>query len=179
MIILTGHTSGIGRAVYQKLSHEFQVKGLSRATGHDLETGVQPFVNDDFDVYINNAYSGFKQTELLYELFKRNKHRPCSIINIGSVSGDGNRDQVNQYAVHKASLEKACNQLQLIDTECKIIHVKLGRVNTPMTEHRKQFPRIDPDYVANTIQWIINQPKDILIKNITIDVMHSRKEMIK
>lgn len=178
MITITGHTSGIGKALFDNFSLEYHpVKGLSRSNGHDLEKDLDSFISNDFQVYINNAYSGFRQTELLYKLFEQNRDRKCLIINIGSVSADGNKDDINEYAVHKASLEKACTQLQLIDSKCKIIHVKLGRTKTPMTEHRSNFPRIEPEYIADTVKWIISQPEQILIKNITIDIMHSRKEL--
>lgn len=178
-IVITGHTSGLGKALYNLLSKDHEVISLSRQNGYDLSKGLDKFLIDDFDVYINNAYHDFSQTKLLYQLFEKNKYRDCSIINVGSVSADGNRDTVNEYAVHKASLEKACLQLQLIDTNCKIIHLKLGRMNTPMTDHRSEYPRIETDYIANTIEWVMGQPKDILIKNMTLDIMNSRRKKIQ
>lgn len=175
-IVITGHTSGLGKTLYDALSKDHEVLGLSRETGHDLSLDLCNFEIDNFDVYINNAYYGYAQTELLYQLFDKNKYKDCTIINIGSVSADGNKDTVNEYAIHKAALEKACSQLQLIDSDCRVVHLKLGRMNTPMTEHRKEYPRMETEYVANVIEWIIKQPKDILLKNITIDIMHSRRK---
>jgi hypothetical protein len=54
--------------------------------------------------------------------------------------------------------------------------MQLGRMNTPMTEHRKEYPRIETKYVTDTIKWIMQQPKDIIIKNLTLDIMHSRRK---
>jgi NADP-dependent 3-hydroxy acid dehydrogenase YdfG len=176
--VITGHTSGLGNACYEYFKHDHQVTGLSRSNDYDLSRDLEMFVSTDFDVYINNAYYEFAQTELLYRLFEENKYRECMIINIGSVSADGNKDTINRYAIHKASLEKACNQLQLIDSNCKVIHIKLGRINTPMTDHRSNYPRIEPSYIVDVIDWIIQQPRQILIKNITVDIMHSRKEIV-
>lgn len=175
-VVITGHTSGLGKFLYKNLSLEHDVLGLSRENGHDLSIDTCPFLIDNFDVYINNAYYGYAQTDLLYQLFDRNKNRDCAIINIGSVSADGNRDTVNEYAIHKASLEKACSQLQLIDSECRVVHLKLGRMNTPMTDHRSEYPRMELHHVSSAIDWIIKQPKDILIKNLTLDIMHSRRK---
>lgn len=175
-IVITGHTSGLGKAIYDRFEKKHQVVGLSRSTGHDLSSNIRPFLIDDFDIYVNNAYYNYSQTDLLYRLFDRNKYRDCTIINIGSVSADGNKDTVNEYAVHKAALEKACTQLQLIDSDCRVIHLKLGRMNTPMTEDRNMYPRMNTEYVAETIEWMINQPSNILIKNLTIDIMHSRRK---
>lgn len=176
-IVITGHTSGLGKALYDSLSERHDVLGLSRQNGYDLSVDLYPFLVDNFDVYINNAYHGYAQVDLLYQMFDKNKYRKCTIINIGSVSADGNRDSVNEYAVHKSALEKACSQLQLIDSECKVVHLKLGRMNTPMTDHKKDYPRMDTAHIANTIEWIMNQPSDILIKNLTLDIMHSRRKI--
>jgi NAD(P)-dependent dehydrogenase (short-subunit alcohol dehydrogenase family) len=175
-IIITGHTSGLGKSLYDDLSEKHDVIGLSRQNGHNLSIDLASFMIDDFDVYINNAYHAYAQTDLLYQLFDKNKYRECTIINIGSVSADGNRDAVNEYAIHKAALEKACSQLQLIDSECKVVHLKLGRMNTPMTDHKSEYPRMDTKYIANAIKWMIDQPNDILIKNLTLDIMHSRRK---
>jgi NADP-dependent 3-hydroxy acid dehydrogenase YdfG len=177
-IVITGHTSGLGKTLYETLSKKHEVVGLSRATGNDLNDGVNSFLINDFDLYINNAHCKYFQTDLLYELFNQNKYRKCAIINIGSVSADGNKDMENEYAIHKASLEKACLQLQLIDSDCKIIHMKLGRMNTPMTDHRKEYPRMNTDYITSTIEWIMSQPKEIIIKNLTLDIMHSRRKLV-
>lgn len=176
-IVITGHTSGLGKTLYDSLSKRHEVLGLSRQNGHDLSIDLCPFIVDNFDVYINNAYHQYAQVDLLYQIFNKNKYRHCSIINVGSVSADGNRDSVNEYAIHKSALEKACSQLQLIDSECKVIHLKLGRMNTPMTDHKKEYPRMDTDYISNVIEWIMIQPSDILIKNFTLDIMHSRRKI--
>ena len=178
-VIITGHTSGLGKTLHNRLSEENEVIGFSRSNGHDLSKNLTPFLSTDFDVYINNAYYEYSQVNLLYKLFDINKNRNCIILNIGSVSADGNKDSVNEYAIHKSTLEKACFQLQLIDTDCKVIHLKLGRMDTPMTESRKEYPRIDTNYITDVIKWIIEQPNNILIKNLTLDIMHSRRKEVK
>lgn len=175
-IYITGHTSGLGAALYDFFDREDCVLiGMSRSNGYDLDKNLIDFVHDDFSIYINNAHSGYQQTRLLYQLFEKNQGRRCVIVNIGSVSADGNKDSLNEYAVQKAALEKACTQLQLIDTDCRIVHIKLGRMNTPMTEHRAMYPRMHPAYVARSIGWVLSQPNEILVKNLTLDVMHSRQ----
>lgn len=171
-IAITGSTGGLGTALTTVFCDHNIIK-LDRDKGFDLEKNLDDFVLSDFDVYINNAYSSFRQTELLYKLFDKNRDRKSIIISIGSVSSDGNKDYINEYAVHKASLEKACNQLQLIDSECKVSLVKLGRTNTAMVSNRIGYPKMDPIYVANCIKWLIEQPEEIVIKTLTIDQKHS------
>ena len=173
-IVITGSTGGLGNSLVE-IFREHNLVCLDRVNGYDLDKNLDDFILDDFDVYINNAYSGFQQTNLLYKLFEKNKDRYCIIINIGSVSSDGNKDYINQYAINKASLEKTCLQLQLIDSECKVSLIKLGRMNTKMVADRIGYPKMDPNYVANSIKWLVEQPKNIVIKNLTIDQQHSNK----
>lgn len=175
-IRITGHTNGLGSCLYERLKENNEVIGMSRSNGYDLSVCEDQFVFADFDVYINNAYHAYAQTNLLYKLFEKNKYRYCSIINIGSVSADGNKDVVNEYAIHKASLEKACSQLQLVDSNCKVVHLKIGRMNTRMTDHLSEYPRIDVSRISDAVEWIISQPKNIVVKNLTLDIMHSRRK---
>lgn len=179
-IFVTGHTSGLGKSIYNLCDEaDYTVTGLSRSNGYDLTKDLNDFLlQNDWDIFVNNAYSGWMQTELLYKLFEQNKNRKCTIINIGSVSADGNYDTVNEYAVHKAALDKACMQLQLIDCECKVVQVKLGRMDTPLVAHkhaRKLDPVIVANYIINTI--IKNASDDMLIKNFTVDIMNSRRPL--
>ena len=53
------------------------------------------------------------------------------------------------YAVHKAPLDKACMQLQLIDSECKVVQVKLGRMDTLVAN--KKARKMDTKDIAKII----------------------------
>ena len=171
-VSITGSTGGLGTAIVNTFN-DCKLHLLDRNKGFDLDKNLNDFVSQDFDVFINNAHSGFRQTELLYKLFESNKNRNCIIINIGSVSSDGNKDYVNEYAVQKNALEKSCLQLQLIDSECKVTLVKLGRTDTAMVANRKGYPKMDPMYIAKCIRWLVEQPENIVIKNLTVDQIHS------
>jgi NADP-dependent 3-hydroxy acid dehydrogenase YdfG len=174
-VCITGSSSGIGLAAKKLfLSKGFDLVTFDRSDKRDLEKNLDAFLSSDFDFYINNAHAGFKQVELLYKLWEMNNKRQCTVINIGSVSSDGNKDYVNNYAVEKSALEKACTQLQLINSRMRVSLLKLGRVDTPMVEHIQDVPKLDTSYVVDAINWIINQPKNIVIKNLTLDVVNSR-----
>lgn len=171
-IYVTGGSKGLGKEICGVLQRNYlfsEVISLSRDNGYDLRKNLDDFVKDDFEVYVNNAQSGFAQTELLYKLFEANKHRECHIINIGSVSGDGDRKTVNPYAVEKAALEKATTQLQLVPSECRVSLLKPGRMHTEMVGHI-DAPKLHPYTVAYLINTIVDQPSDVLIKSITVDV---------
>lgn len=167
-IVITGTTSGLGKACKDELELDHLVEALDRPK-YDLDVNLDAYVKTDFDVYINNAYSGYKQVELLYKLFEANKNRSCKIINIGSVVADKTYDKVYPYAIHKKALADACLQLQQIDSQCKVIHLRLGRMATPMTEHRPG-PKLDPKTVVAYIDTVLlNMPTAVVIKDLTID----------
>lgn len=166
-IVITGTTSGLGKACKEQFTH-YEIESLDRPT-YDLDVDLDAYVKNDFDVYINNAYSGYKQVELLYKLFEANKNRDCLIINIGSVVADKTYERVYPYAIHKKALADACLQLQQIDSQCKITHLRLGRMETLMTEHRPG-PKLDPGTIATYIENVLlHLPPTVVIKDLTID----------
>lgn len=165
-IVITGTTSGLGLTCKNYFNH-YDVVELNRPK-YDLNINLQDFILDDFDVYINNAYSNWTQVDLLYSLFEKNRDRECKIINVGSVCADRTYNKVYPYAVHKLALDAACNQLQQIDSKCKVIHLKLGRMQTPMTSHRPH-PKIDTTIVAKQIDYLINMDNSVVIKELSID----------
>ena len=179
-IYITGTSGGLGSAIKHELEPSLFVEVVDlNLPDYDLEGDLDRFLVD-FDVFINCAYSqdaGFAQTELLYRLFEANKHRDCQIINIGSVSADGDRKEVNQYAIHKAALEKACSQLSLIESECRVSLIKPGRMKTRMTDHRSEFYRMDPQHVAKAIVWMMETPKELNVKSLTLDVHNSNRKI--
>jgi NAD(P)-dependent dehydrogenase (short-subunit alcohol dehydrogenase family) len=168
-VVITGTTRGLGKATkeYLKSLYGYTVIDLNRPQ-YDLDANLADFVISDFDVYINNAYSGWTQVDLLYKLYEANKNRTCMIVNIGSVSADGNYDYANAYAVHKAALDKACMQMQLMNTECRVVQIKLGRMDTDMVKE-KPGPKLDPGWVAQQIGMIINFPYNVLPKTLVFD----------
>ena len=166
-IVITGTTSGLGLACKEYFNIKHEVIELNRPQ-FDLDQNLDDFVYNDFDVYINNAYSNWTQVDLLYKLFEKNKDRNCKIINVGSVCADRTYDRVYPYAIHKLALSAACLQLQQIDSQCRIIHLKLGRMNTPMISHRNGR-KMDTSIVVKQIQHLIDLDDSIVIKELAID----------
>jgi len=135
-ISITGHTSGLGKALFNHWSNAgHNLTGFSLSNGFNIDTDIEKIANVEFDIFINNAYSKYQQVELLYMLYEKNKDRKCTIINIGSASSDGNVDRIKPYAIEKLALEKACLQLQFNTSICKILLIKPGRMQTLMAAH--------------------------------------------
>lgn len=166
-IAITGTTSGLGAACKARFA-EHDIREYNRPE-YDLQRTVGAMVRRDWDVFINNAYSGWAQVDLLYKLFDLNKDRQCTIINISSVCADKLYDYAYPYSVHKKALDLACQQLQQIDSKCRVINVKLGRLDTPMVAHRSG-PKMDPSEIADEIARIIDRGHGpMLIKEIVFD----------
>ena len=167
---ITGTTRGLGKALLDvwKFKEPYNDNiGLDRPD-YNLKS-IESYVKYDFNTYIINAHYKWSQTDLLYDLFEANKHRECQIIVIGSVSADGDRREVNQYAIQKKALDAACTQLQLVPSECTITQVKLGRTDTDLIKHIHS-PKMKPEDVAFAIYNVykMNNKKQY-IKTITID----------
>jgi len=164
-IAITGHTKGIGKALYDNLSQQHEVEGYSRSNGFDISNNIDIIVraSKKSDVFINNAYDGFNQVSLLYELI--NNGYESKIINISSNSSDGIKDQIHPYAISKYALDKASEQL--FYRGHNVTNLRFGWVDTPrVSEKAKDKKKISTDYVVNIIEWVLNQPHRI--KEMTI-----------
>jgi len=110
-------------------------------------------------VFINCKHEDFKQIDLLYKAARLNKR----IINISSNSGDGNKSWPHMYAVQKAALDKANEQLyyQGVNTTS----VRFGLIDTPRSQMFKE-EKMSVDYCVSVIDWILCQPHKV--KEVTI-----------
>ena len=184
-IAVTGHTSGIGKSIYELLIKQgHDVTGFSRQTGFDLlelkhdkpnKQKMAKFIKSikDYDIFINNACYEFMQVEILYELFEVWRKVDKTIINIGSVSGDKSKGEPHEYQIHKVALDKACQQLETMG-KCKVVNIRPGWVDTPAIAEFKKYIGIgirplEPDYIAEVVSQIINLPRHIHIKSISIE----------
>jgi hypothetical protein len=114
---------------------------------------------EECDVFINCKHEGFEQVELLYKAADLNKR----IINIGSNSPDGIKKKPHIYAVEKAALDKANEQLFYQGVNTTI--VRFGYFDSPRVADVDE-PKMSIEYCASVIDWILRQPHRI--KDITI-----------
>jgi NADP-dependent 3-hydroxy acid dehydrogenase YdfG len=164
---ITGHTSGIGKAVFERLTAEgHDVLGFSRICGFDINCPDEITKHArSCSVFINNAHDGFAQVELLHRLFEEWKNEPKLIICIGSNSPES-WGRVHLYGTEKAALDHACLQLSQLH-RCRVTNLRLGYVDTPRVSH-VSASKLTPQRVAEIVSWIIDQPRDMLIQNLTI-----------
>lgn len=168
-VMITGHTKGIGKAIYDRFYPN--TVGFSRANGYDIAyKSVQEYIiknSDGCDVFINNAYSAYAQIDLLYGMYDAWKNTDKLIINISSNSADGIKTFKHEYAIHKAALDKAAEQLSRLKDACRITNIRPGYVNTDMCAGVTDA-KIEPEYIANLISDMVNDRKDLYVNSITV-----------
>ena len=188
-IAITGTTRGIGEAISDLLEEEgHNIISLNRSAGFDLtlpwdqlEHKLYPAIKHA-DIFINNAQREFTQTKILQYLFTNWKNEnDKAIINISSTVGDKRQDakgKWNKYQIQKIALDEACKQLEGMG-KCKVTNIRPGWVDTEALEGIQKpigITILQPKDVARTVSYIINQPEEIHIKNISIEPWYKKSK---
>lgn len=145
---ITGHTSGIGKCMYERLSNS--AIGFSLSSGYDItiKSDRQRIIEEskDCDVFINNAPVGFSQTLLFLELFQewRNNSNK-TIINVGSRIAEikalpYSRQDLLQYQAEKLILKEMSSRT--VDF-CKVKYKWFAYVGTEKI--LKKYPHFTKD----------------------------------
>lgn len=167
-VALTGHTSGIGKALYDMLLPAMNPTGFSLDNGYNIEYYdhrekiLQRIEEEKCDVVVNNAFCRDGQLLLLYALWERWKDDPSkTIINIGTFATEIPvfNDKMVIYTAYKAALKQLCFQLQRKKHRCRLIHVRFGFVDTPFSkeilETNPNSPRMTDKQAAMSILQLI------------------------
>lgn len=151
---------------------------LSRSTGYDLTASRDQLRCAErvleFDIFINcSALWKFNQTVLLDAVYKKcveSKHHPY-IICIGSTTDRVKKGGAWLYNAEKKALRDYCNTLGMNGVWSfapKITLVSFGSLSNVQTKHPDRTC-LDIDRAATYIKWLIDQPTDICINEISID----------
>ena len=106
-ILISGHTSGIGKAIADKFSaNNYEVIGFSRSNNRDLTQLVNKIdfcdLAEKSDVIVLNADLKFDNVQLLYNIYNRLKNnKDTSIIVIGSHSTETTKNWAHPYQIEK------------------------------------------------------------------------------
>jgi NADP-dependent 3-hydroxy acid dehydrogenase YdfG len=150
----------------------------SRTTGFDLtKNDDQKKLADlalDYDIFINcSALHKFNQTVLLDTVYKKcveNKHHPY-IICVGSTTDRVKKGGARLYNSEKKALRDYCNTLGMNGVwglAPKITLISFGSLSNVQSKHpdRKCMAL---DRAANYIKWLVEQPTDICVNEISVD----------
>lgn len=128
-VAITGHTGKLGSALFARFSVMHEVEGYSRSNGYDIrryDEIIQAAKHND--IFINNAYDRYSQVDLLYNLYKEWHNKDKIIVNISSIAPDGIKENLSQYASHKAALDNAHRQIAAKMNSCRVINIKPGYI---------------------------------------------------
>lgn len=148
-IAITGHKKGLGKELYGRFLKKVGISKEDWDTDN-IQT-ILPLI-DKCDVFINNAPSGFVQTEILKVVFDEWKDQEKTIVNIISRSKYPNISKGYMYSSAKASLSHLSNSLRFLsDKRCRIIDINLGLLNSDL-------PSLSYTEAANLIDYVIRLP---------------------
>ena len=155
-IAITGHTSGIGKALHEvckNVTDDFLL--MSRSTGYNLKTSIEQIKKDiidyDPDIIFNNAWYPGSQIALLKDLHELFKDEDKHIINTGSLTAYmiGMFDDKLGYAEEKAQIKDYC-VLQSFSyphaNRCRVSNISVGFTDTEIVN--KQEGLITTKFVA-------------------------------
>ena len=177
-MIITGNEEFGLAAELKKLFPEAVM--ISRSTGYDLST-----TNDrnllanlalKHDVFINcSALYKFNQTLVLESVYKKcleEKHN-IRILSIGSTTDRVKKGTSWLYNAEKKALRDYSNSLALLGTwgeGPKVSLVSFGSLSNVQAKHPERTC-LAIERAAGYVKWILEQPADININEISIDPM--------
>ncbi len=140
-IAVTGHTSGIGKGIYEYFqSHGYNVKGFSKDTGFDISVkeNVDRIVEltRDCDLFFNNAYSGYAQVELAKLWHQQHWSDRHYFINTSSMAAEPlaeipkNFPWLTPYGEEKYAINKVSWEINHSGSKCKSIVIMPGVCQT-------------------------------------------------
>lgn len=142
-IFITGHTSGLGKGIYQyHVNNNHDIFGGSRSNGYNISNyqKILDYIeNNNINVFINNAYCGIYQYVLLDKVSEVWKTTNKIIINISSRASDysGNY-KVGKYAVNKKSLDELSRYI-LVNPEYRLKVITIAPGYIKGTSHNYQY----------------------------------------
>lgn len=124
-IVITGHTHGIGKSIYDALCSEScrQIIGMSRSNGYDIDKDFDKIVEEasGAEIFINNAYRDQQQLKLLQAL----KNKVDMMVVMGSVSRFYPEIIPTQYVRDKQDLAEECRKISLDPEGIPLLHLDL------------------------------------------------------
>lgn len=136
-IAITGHTSGIGKGLYDYFSNKFEVVGFSKDTGYDIEN-FETILSEteDCSIFINNAYSYFKQSEIVRAWAEQHKYKKNLIISTSSIAAEPLAEiskyypHLKGYAEEKYAINRVSWEVNHLGYQCKSSVIMPGVVDT-------------------------------------------------
>jgi len=158
-VVVTGHTSGIGKSIYEYFSNGNEVLGFSRSNGYDISLEHDRYriaeQSISADVFVNNAYNNYDDSQkmMLELILEKWKNTDKMIINLSSryTSKD------TTYCKSKADLDIFCKQ-HAYDS-VYILNLQPGLTDTPRVINSKSKIKMHTNDVVTVIDFAIKNRK--------------------
>lgn len=169
-VVIIGHTAGIGKSLAAHFrKKKWDVVGLSRSNGYDLERDVTKIVGaaTGCDLFINNAYRDKQQLVL----FKQLRYKVGKIICMGSISRQYPELIPTDYVHDKQDLYEAMRLHSLTPNSIPSLHLDLSFIeNTDVNfDDPTAFTsdnHISHKEIISAIDFWLDNPK---VKNIEFE----------
>ena len=158
-IVITGHTQGVGKAIYDKFTEIScrEIVGMSRSNGYDIEKDFDKIVEEatGAELFINNAYRDSQQLKLLEAL----NGKVDMMVVMGSVSRFYPELIPTQYVHDKQALAEACRLISLNPNGIPLLHLDLGFIegtevdSSEPTAFSSDYTTSKDDIVDTIIFW--------------------------
>jgi hypothetical protein len=177
---ITGHSAGLGQALYNHLVTDHEVSGFSLDNGYDIgnDESIIDILNQvqNFDCVINNAYHPYGQYNFLVELCRRWHGQDKVIVNIGSSIAwiDTEKHMRILHEMFGPTIDKYIHaktqQQKFIKSRGadlpRIIHIMPGFIDTDFVKERKDV-KMNKKSVAEVVVNMLNLlEQDIHIQEI-------------
>lgn len=140
-IAVTGHTSGLGKGVYEHFqSLGYNVKGFSKDNGFDISVkeNVDRIIEltRDCDLFFNNAYHHYQQVEIARLWQQQHWSEKHYIVNTSSMAAEPLADIPNNfpwlapYGEEKYAINKISWDINHSGSKCKSIVIMPGVCQT-------------------------------------------------
>ena len=165
-ILVTGHTSGIGKHLYENLDGD--IVGASRSNDKPI-TKISEWFDESYDLFINNAYDDSNFTaqsealEYAYSKWKDNSSK--MIISIGTNAPD--IEGYHTYNKGKTLLDKVNFDCYMETDGVKCSLVRPGWVDTPRITEWWDGKKLKVGRILEVVNFIINF--DGRIREITLE----------
>ena len=180
-LAITGHTSGIGKALYNHYSKNgHECIGFSRLVGYDITdaTSRAKIVaeSEDCMVFINNAgpFGANSQLHMLEDMYAAWTGKDKLIINIGAKITD--KELPPEHFLHKYREKKLEQELFCLNKNRWpwVLNIKPGLVDTPLSDMSPKLKdrpgKMNPDVVVTVLDFVIKNRAAFRTTSITMEL---------
>lgn len=160
-IVITGHTSGVGKTIYDALCADScrEIVGLSRSNGYDIDADFDKVVEaaSGAELFINNAYRDKQQLKLVEAL----KDKVGMMVVMGSVSRFYPEVIPTQYVHDKQELAEACRLISMDPNGIPVLHLDLSFIEGTVANNPDDFTsdfNITHQEILDTIVFWADHP---------------------